>query len=72
MDTGSGDRKQAPSLPANHAFVVQFRAQAAREPQSWAGRVEHLVSGQATHFESWEDLQQFVARVLHSLPEKPP
>ena len=72
MDTNRDSRKQAPSLPANHAFVVQFRARAAREPQHWAGRVEHLVSGQATHFESWEGLQQFVTQVLQSLPEQPP
>jgi hypothetical protein len=29
------------------------------------GRVEHVVSGQATHFASLEDLLAFMARVLH-------
>ena len=61
-----------PSLPVNHAFAVQFRygTEAARDVVS--GRVEHIASGQATRFESWEQLQQFIVRILSSVAEKPP
>jgi hypothetical protein len=61
-----------PSLPTNRAFVVQFRSQAKLTPPRYEGRVEHLVLGQATHFQSWKELQQFVKQVLTSVAEKPP
>ena len=53
-----------PSLPTNHAFVVQFRAETELERGRCTGRVEHVVSGQATHFASLEELLAFMARVL--------
>jgi hypothetical protein len=53
-----------PSLPTNRAFVVQFRAETEAERGRWVGRVEHVVSGQATHFASLEELLAFIARVL--------
>ena len=53
-----------PSLPTNHAFVVQFRAETELERGHCAGRVEHVVSGQATHFASLEELVAFMAKVL--------
>jgi hypothetical protein len=52
-----------PSLPANLAFVVQFHAQPLDAPQHWAGRVEHLASGQAARFQSLDELWCFIARV---------
>ena len=61
-----------PSLPTNRAFVMQFRLQAEAAPPRREGRVEHLVSGQSTHFHSWEELRQFVERILRSVVEKPP
>jgi hypothetical protein len=64
--------KQAPTLPTNRAFVVQFRSQAAATPPRYEGRVEHLVSGQATHFQSWEELRRFIEQLLTSVSEKPP
>lgn len=64
--------KQAPALPTNRAFVVQFRAQPAGHPLRYAGRVEHLVSGQAAHFQSWDELQRFIEQVLTSVSAKPP
>jgi hypothetical protein len=51
-------------LPTNRAFVVQFRAQPPEAPLAWDGRVEHVVSGQATHFHSLEELMAFICRVL--------
>jgi hypothetical protein len=51
-------------LPTNRAFVVQLRAQPPGAPFAWDGRVEHVVSGQATHFHSLEELVAFISRVL--------
>ena len=51
-------------LPTNRAFLVQFRAQPPGAPLAWDGRVEHVVSGQATHFHSLEELLAFISRVL--------
>ena len=53
-----------PALPTNRAFLVQFRAEPRSPPRCWAGRVEHVVSGQATHFHSLEELLAFISRVL--------
>ncbi len=58
-----------PPLPANRAFVVQLRAQPAGEPQHCEGRVEHLVSGQATRFASQPELWAFISRVLTEVQE---
>ena len=51
-------------LSVTRAFVVQFRADTAVEQGPLAGRVEHVVSGQATDFQSLETLLTFIARVL--------
>jgi hypothetical protein len=44
--------------------VVQLRAQPSGTPFVWDGRVEHVVSGQVTHFHSLEELVAFISRVL--------
>jgi hypothetical protein len=41
---------------------------ALRGPVIWDGRVEHVVSGQMTHFHSLEELAAFIKRVLASVP----
>lgn len=61
-----------PTLPSNRAFVVQFRVEESDTQPGCRGRVEHVVSGQATHFQSWEHLQQFMHEVLTKVSEKPP
>ncbi len=53
-----------PPLPANRAFVVQFRAQPAGETPHCEGRVEHLVSGQTARFATQPELWAFISRVL--------
>jgi hypothetical protein len=53
-----------PALPANRAFVVQFRALSPEGAPTYDGRVEHLVSGQAARFHSLEELLAFMVRVL--------
>src|SRR5262249_41450247 len=61
-----------PTLPSNRAFVVQFRVSQADTSIPSTGRVEHVVSGQATHFQSWEHLQRFLEKILSELPAEPP
>ena len=41
---------------------------APRSPLVWDGRVEHVVSGQTTHFHSLEELVAFISRVLAGVP----
>lgn len=57
-------------LSVTHAFVVQLRAETAVEQGHLAGRVEHVVSGQATDFQSLETLLAFMARVLRAERER--
>ena len=56
--------KSQPSLPTNRAFVVQFRAQSTGTSPSYAGRVEHVVSGEGIRFHSLDELLAFMIRVL--------
>jgi hypothetical protein len=56
---GAGDR---PLYPADHAFVIAFRRDAALVDGEFAGRVEHLASGSAACFSSLEVLLQFMRR----------
>ena len=60
-------RQSPPTLPTDHAFVVQLRAQPRSPPLCWDGRVEHVVSGQATHFHSLDELLAFISRVLSAV-----
>jgi hypothetical protein len=62
---GDNQGPETPSLPADHAFVVQFRADAT--PAEGVGRAEHLVTGVAANFTSWPELRRFVDTVLASL-----
>ena len=52
------------TLPAERAFVVQLRADADLEREIFRGRVEHVVSGVATTFESVGGLVAFMLREL--------
>ena len=57
-------------LSVTRAFVVQFRADTIVEQGYLTGRVEHVVSGQATDFQSLEMLLTFIARVLSAERER--
>jgi hypothetical protein len=59
------------TLSPHRAFVVQFRAETDVEQGRCTGRVEHVVSGQATHFESLEELLGFIAQVLATVRAPP-
>jgi hypothetical protein len=52
------------SLPANQAFVIQFQASSGEPRIVHRGRVEHLATGRATHFQAENELWTFVDSVL--------
>ncbi len=58
-------------LSPYRAFVVQFRAETNVARGHYAGRVEHVVSGQATHFGSLEELLAFIGQVLATVRAPP-
>jgi hypothetical protein len=58
-----------PSLPTHRAFVVQVHAAAELNNGQFTGRVEHIVSGQVTHFYSVEELRAFIVQVLMTATE---
>ena len=57
-------------LPVDRAFVMQLNATATTQGQL-SGRVEHVVSGQAAHFQTLDQLLAFIARVLTALETTP-
>mgnify|MGYP003394877074 FL=1 len=58
-------------LSVHWAFVVHLRANSDVTHGQVAGRVEHVVSGQSTHFDSLEELLAFMARVLTTVRAPP-
>ena len=66
------DFGEKPSLPVQRAFVVQFRAEADLKQGKFVGRVEHVVSGQASRFHSLDELLAFFAQVLSRARTEPP
>ncbi len=58
-------------LSVHWAFVVHFRLSTDIAQGQIEGRVEHVVSGQSTHFDSLEELLAFMARVLASVRAPP-
>jgi len=67
----SQDPSAARSLPAHGAFVVQFSPQTDVARGQFVGRIEHVVSGQATHFDTLEACLAFVERVLAHVHGQP-
>ena len=63
--------KDESPLSPHRAFVVQFQAETNVARGRIVGRVEHVVSGQATHFASLEELLAFMARVLTTVHAPP-
>jgi hypothetical protein len=58
-------------LPAHGAFVVQFGTATDVARGQFVGRIEHVVSGQATHFRTLEACVAFVGRVLADVHGQP-
>jgi hypothetical protein len=65
------DAERLAPLSVHYAFVVHFRVDSDVAGGRLAGRVEHVVSGQATHFASLEELLAFMARVLANVRAPP-
>ena len=61
------DNRRTPPFSPDHAFVVQFYAATQVEAGQLVGHIEHVVSGQAAHFQSLEALLAFLARVLREV-----
>jgi hypothetical protein len=59
--------QRSPPLSPQRAFVIQFHADTEFSAGSVSGRVEHVVSGQATAFSSLEVLLAFMDRVLREV-----
>jgi len=59
-----GTARDQPSLPTQRAFVVQLHSESKLAKGQFKGRVEHIVSGQSTHFSSMKALKAFMQRVL--------
>jgi len=49
------------SLPPELAFVVQLEAHSPQTPVTFAGRVEHIASGNAARFSSLAELHAFMS-----------
>jgi len=56
-----------PPLAPHYAFVVQYTPDTQIEVGRVRGRVEHVVSRYASHFESLEALLAFMAQVLREV-----
>jgi hypothetical protein len=58
-------------LSVHRAFVVHLRTNSDVTHGRMAGRVEHVASGQVTHFASLEELLAFMGRVLATVRAPP-
>ena len=58
-------------LSVHYAFLVHLRVESDVAHGRLAGRVEHVISGQTTHFHSLEELLVFMARVLTTVRAPP-
>ena len=56
-------------LSVHRAFVVQFRAETDAAQGRVAGRIEHVASRQTGFFQSWAEMQAFMAQVLANSAE---
>ena len=65
-------RPEEQTLLPQRAFVVQLRAETDIGAGRVIGRVEHVVSGEATRFQSVDQLLGFLARMLARSPGRPP
>lgn len=65
------DAERLAPVSVHRAFVVYFRTNSAVTQGRVAGRVEHIASGQATHFASLEELLAFIDQVLANVRAPP-
>jgi hypothetical protein len=62
---------QSPKNLPDLVFVVQFRDPTEPGAARFAGRAEHVMSGQNTGFETPEELIGFFGRVMKQLKARP-
>ncbi len=62
--------REETSLSPQRAFVVQFREKMDATPTRCCGRVEHIISGHATRFQSPEELLAFFMRILNTVHDE--
>jgi hypothetical protein len=55
----------------DRVFVVQFREPAEASSACFAGRAEHVMSGENAGFEKPEELVEFLGRVMNQLKARP-
>lgn len=65
MDAPKSEPPDPYRLSIHRAFVIRVFGRADAE---LAGQVEHVVSGDACHFRSADELRQFIRRVLRVNP----
>jgi hypothetical protein len=58
-----------PTFLSNRTFAVQLATEAQVTHGEFVGRVEHVDSMRATHFQSLDDIAAFIVQVLTTLPE---
>ncbi len=63
------DLEQSPPYAPAQAFVVQFGRETAVDTGHLVGRVEHVVSGKVTRFQSLDELVAFMTEVLRTVAE---
>jgi hypothetical protein len=68
----SDDQRHRAALRPEHAFVVQFGPATQVDAGHVEGRVEHLVSRQASRFQTLEALLAFISRVLREVRDAHP
>jgi len=59
-------------LSVHRAFVVQFRAESDAARGRVVGRIEHVASRQTASFQSWAEMQAFMAQILIQGQAEPP
>ena len=61
---------ELPALPVARAFVLQFGRETDPDSGLFIGRIEHVVSGRRTRFETPEAFLAFVRTILTESPER--
>ena len=62
---------EEPLLSPQRAFVLQFYPETSISRKQFRGRIEHVLSGQATQFDSLDAILQFLEQLLSQVKDKP-
>jgi hypothetical protein len=54
-----------PAGPSSHLFIVRvWEEEPGRGSEAWRGKVQHVLSGEAYYFRSWEELAGHLRAML--------